>query len=174
MWLYSRRKESFRLAHNKAEKAILISSWVIIPLLLIRFVPKNRIRHAQVPFMFTQVITWFFGLLITEKGLITYPYRLLFRKSYKSSFTFEYLVFPSLSVFFNLYYPEKRNILIKALYYLSYTSFVTVFELIAVKYTKLIRYKKWNWYWSFITICITYYISRLHYRHFFKSDPFGN
>ncbi|MDQ0245796.1 uncharacterized membrane protein HdeD (DUF308 family) [Bacillus fengqiuensis] len=157
------------MAH-KAEKTILISSWIITALLLIRFVPKDRIRHAQVPFLFNQMITWFFGLLVVEKGLIEYPYRLLFKKSNKSSFTFEYFIYPSLAVFFNLYYPEKRNMFIKTLYYFVHISLIIVCEVIAVKYTKLIRYKKWNWYWSFITVWITYYISHLHYRYFFKNE----
>lgn len=67
----------------KAEKTILISSWIITALLLIRFVPKDKIRHAQVPFLFNQMITWFFGLLVVEKGLIEYPYRLFLKMNFQ-------------------------------------------------------------------------------------------
>jgi hypothetical protein len=157
------------LAH-KVEKTILISSWVVTLLLLILFVPRERVREAQIPFLFKQVITWFFGLFVVEKGLIEYPYRLFFKKSNKSSFTFEYFVYPALCTLFNLYYPEKRNALIKVIYYFFHTSIITFLEIIAVKYTKLIRYKKWTWYWSFITLWITYYISRVYYRWFYKNQ----
>lgn len=153
------------MAH-KVEKNIIISSWIITSLLLILFVPRDKIREAQIPFLFKQVITWLFGLVVVEKGFIEYPYRLFFKKANKSSFTFEYFVYRTL---FNLYYPEKRNALIKVLYYFFHTSIITFLEIIAVKYTKLIRYKKWTWYWSFITLWMTYYISRVYYRWFFRN-----
>ncbi|EIJ79134.1 hypothetical protein PB1_16294 [Bacillus methanolicus PB1] len=157
----------------KVEKTILVSSWIVTLLLLIRFVPRDKIREAQIPFLFKQIVTWLFGLIVVEKGLIEYPYRLLFKKTYKGSFCFEYFIYPALCALFNLYYPEKRNAFIKGLYYFFHTSLITVFEIIAVKYTKLIQYKKWTWYCSFITIWITYYISRLYYR-WFNKNQFSN
>jgi hypothetical protein len=154
--------------NNKLEKTIEISSWVVTALLLIKFVSRNNVRKAQVPFMFKQVITWLLGLLVVEKNLISYPYRLLFKRALKSSFTFEYFVLPALCALFNLYYPEKRHSAIKLLYYLFHTSIITGFEAFAVKYTNLIKYNKWTWYWSFISIWLSYYLSRIYYRWFFK------
>ena len=153
----------------RKEKIIEISSWIIVALFLIKFIPKNKLREAHVAFLFKQAITWVFGLLVVEKDNINYPYRLFFRKTVKSSFTFEYFVYPALSALFNTYYPEKRSAYIKALYYLFHTSLITVFEVLILKYTKLIQYKKWTWYWSFITIWITYYVSRIYQRWFFKN-----
>ncbi|KAB2335945.1 hypothetical protein F7732_04545 [Bacillus mesophilum] len=137
-------------------------------LLLIKFVPKNRMREAQVSFLFKQIITWLFGLLVVEKGLISYPHRSFFKKANKSSFTFEYFVYPGLCSLFNLYYPVKKNKVYKFWYCTFYAAIITVFESIAIKYTKLIRYKKWTWYWSFITMWFTFYISRRYQKWFFK------
>lgn len=153
---------------NKLEKSIEISAWVITFLLLIRYVPKNKIREAHVSFMFKQVVTWLFGLLVVEKNLISYPYRLFFKKANKASFTFEYFVYPALCSLFNLYYPEKRNNRAKLFYYFFHTVGIVIFEIFAVKHTKLIKYKNWTWYWSFLTVWTTYYLSRLYYRWFFK------
>ncbi|MEH7272491.1 CBO0543 family protein [Neobacillus vireti] len=61
---------------------------------MFKFVPKNKIRHAPVIFLFKQVITWLFGLLVVEKNLIEYPFRLYFKKAYKGSFCFEYFFLP--------------------------------------------------------------------------------
>ncbi len=36
----------------KKDKTILISAWIITSILLVRFVPKERIREAQVIFLF--------------------------------------------------------------------------------------------------------------------------
>lgn len=156
--------------NNKLEKTIEISAWIVTVLLLIKFVPKNKLREAQVAFLFKQVVTWLFGLLVVEKNLISYPTRLFFKKSNKASFTFEYFVYPALCSLFNLYYPEKRNSVIKLIYYISHSSIITIFEAFAVKYTTLIKYKKWTWYWSFITMCSTYYLSRIYYNYFFKEQ----
>lgn len=82
--------------------------------LLIKFIPKNMVREAHVAFLFKQLITCLFGLLVVENGNIKYPYRFFFKKSTKSSFTFEYFVYPALNALFNTYYPEKRNKYIKA------------------------------------------------------------
>ncbi|MFC5734244.1 CBO0543 family protein [Cytobacillus gottheilii] len=153
---------------HKLDKTVEISAWIVMSILLMIFVPKNRIREAHVSFLFKQTITWLFGLLVVEKGLISYPYRLFFKKANKSSFTFEYFVYPALCSLFNLHYPEKRNKLYKFCYYTLYSASITVFEAIAIKYTNLIRYKKWSWYWSFITMWFTFYLSRLYHRWVFK------
>lgn len=159
------------MAKYTVEKGISISSTIVTILLLILLIPKNKIRQALIPFLFHQVLTWFFGLIVVEKGLIRYPFRYYFSRSNKSSFIFEYLIFPAFAVFFNLFYPVKRSLLMKNIHYLFFTSIITFFETIAVKYTKLIEYKKWTWYWSFITIWISYFITNLFYRWYFKKTP---
>jgi len=155
--------------NNKLDKTIELSAWIITSLLLFKYVPKNRIREAHISFLFKQVITWLFGLLVVEKGLISYPNRLFFKKAIKSSFTFEYFVYPAVCSLFNLYYPEKSNNVVKLIYYFIHTSIITFFEIFAVKYTNIIKYNNWKWYWSFITIWLTYYVSRIYHRWFYKS-----
>lgn len=153
------------LRHRK-EKFIETASWVVMVLLLIKYVPRNRLREANIAFLFKQVITWLFGLMVTEYRLIKYPYRMFFRKFTKSSFTFEYFVYPALCVLFNLYYPDKKNYLYKAFHYFWHTGIITLLELYALKYTRLIVYKRWTWYWTFVTVWISYYISRVYYKWF--------
>lgn len=155
---------------NRLEKMIETSSWIVTSVLLIKFVPPNRMKEAQVSFLFKQVMTWLFGLIVVEKKLISYPYRLFFKKVNKASFTFEYFVYPALCSLFNLYYPEKKNNFVKILYYCFHTSIITGFEVFAVTYTNLIHYKKWSWKWSFITIWFTYYLSRIYFKWFFNDD----
>lgn len=153
-------------------KFIEISSWIITTFLLVKYVPKNRLREAHVSFLFKQVMTWLFGLMVVEKNLISYPNRLFFPKANKASFTFEYFVYPALCSLFTLHYPEKNNNFIKLMYYCFHTAVITILEIFAVKYTDLIKYNKWTWYWSFITIWLTYYISRIYHRWFFKDRSF--
>lgn len=161
------------LAYRK-ERMVIASAYTISALLLLNFVPKNKIRHAVLAFLFKQVITWLLGLLVVEKKLIKYPYRPFFNNTYKASFCFEYLFYPVLCVLYNLYYPEKRNILVKVLYQCIHTSVIVALEVLIVKYTELIRYKKWTWYWSFITIWITNFFSHAFYKWFFKGITMNN
>ncbi|WP_338448629.1 CBO0543 family protein [Niallia oryzisoli] len=158
------------MASYQKEKNIIISIYILNALLLFKFVPKDKIRHATVIFLFKQVITWFFGLLVVEKKLIEYPYRPFFKKTYKASFCFEYFFYPVLSILFNLYYPEKRNALIKTLYQFIHASMITALEVLILKYSKLIRYKNWKWYWSFMTIWFSNYLSHRFYKWFIKEN----
>ncbi len=137
-------------------------------ILLIRYVPRNRIREAWVIFTFKQFMTWLFGLLVVEKKLIRYPHRLFFKKATKSSFTFEYFVYPALCVLFIFHYPKNKSKTNKMMYYTAYTGLITFFEWIALKYTKLIRYRHWSLFLTFATIWMTYYFSTLFHRWFFK------
>ena len=156
------------MKRNKTEKTIEVSACIISVLLLIKFVPKPRIREASVAFLFKQLITWLFGLIVVEKNLIKYPFHIFFKKTSRSSFTFEYFVYPSICVLFNLYYPEKKSYFVKIIYHFSYTSIITMFEMFAVKYTKLIKYTNWTWYYTSITLWLTFYLSRIYQKWFFK------
>jgi hypothetical protein len=155
---------------NRKENAIECFAIGAITLLLYIFVPRNKIRDACTIIFFKQFVTWFFGLLVVEKNFISYPSRLFFKKTIKSSFTFEFFVFPALCVLFNFYYPERRNKWIKTLYYFVHSGLITGFELYAVKYTDNIHYKKWKWYWSLLSIWFTYYLSRSYYKWFTKEE----
>jgi hypothetical protein len=152
------------------EKSIIISSWVGSILILLFLTPKSKIRQACVIFLFQQTYTWIAGLIAVEKGLISYPKRLFFKKSYKGSFTFEHLVFPAITVLFNMYYPKNRVPIVQALYYIFYCAIITSLETIAVKFTRLITYKNWHWYWSFTTMGFSFYISRSFYKWFYKNE----
>ncbi|MCL7749484.1 CBO0543 family protein [Halalkalibacter alkaliphilus] len=156
--------------NKKREDSIVAASCIIIMLLIFRYVPRHKMREAHVSFLFQQIMTWFFGLLVVEKGLIKYPYRTFFKKSNKTSFAFEFFIYPAITILFNLYYPEKRSYISKTIYVFSYSGVITLIETFTEKYTDLIEYKNWNRYWSFISLSCTYYVSRLYYRWFFSKD----
>nr|WP_315989488.1 CBO0543 family protein [Desulforamulus aquiferis] len=149
------------------DRLIEILSWIILILLLILLVPRDKIRDAQVIFLSKQLLTWFFGLLVVEKGLIKYPVR-LFPKANRTSFTFEFFAYPTICIFFNLYYPYGQDVGKQLLHYVYYTSGITVFEIILEKYTNLIKYINWKWYWTWLTLLITFTISNFYYRWFFQ------
>ncbi|MFZ7946082.1 CBO0543 family protein [Neobacillus sp. 19] len=133
------------------------------------FIPKNKIRLAVVAFLFKQVITFLFGLLVVEFGMLEYPIR-LFASINRTSFTFEYFAFPIICSVFNVWYPNERSTPIQLGYYIGFSSLLTIFEVIIEKYTDLIKYIHWEWYISWSTICLAFFISRLFCVWYFSKE----
>ncbi|UUZ82806.1 hypothetical protein LJK88_01870 [Paenibacillus sp. P26] len=130
-------------------------------------VPGEKKRRAQAAYLFFGMPMWILGLTVVEAGWIEYPVR-DFRVASQTSFVFEYLAFPTVSVYFNLYYPQHRSRWIQCLYYTGFASGLTLPEYFIEKYTQLIEYKGWAWYWSFISITLTLWLSRRFYEWFFR------
>lgn len=150
------------------EELILIFTWIVALLCFWFFIPRAKRREAHVAFLFMQVLTWLFGLLVVEQGWIEYPIR-EFNTATEASFTFEFFVYPVICAFFNVYYPDKGSIFMKIRHYLLYCTAITGLELILAKYTQLIKYVHWTGYWSLLTLFLTFLISRIYYCWFFKT-----
>ena len=150
-----------------SEKAILVIGWIISVLLLFRFIPKNKVRLAQLAFLFKQAITWLIGLAVVEARLLEYPVR-FFSYANRTSFTFEYIVYPSICAIFNVNYPEKKGRFSQFMYYSYYCTAITIIEVILEEYTNLINYINWTWYITWITLYITFYMTRKYCVWFYK------
>lgn len=151
------------------ERLFLICTWIVVAILLWIFVPRNKVREAHVIYLFKLMITWFFGLVVVQAKLIEYPVR-FFSFANRTSFTFEYVVFPSVCVLFNLYFPEGTSLSRKVAHYVVYSSFLTLIEVILEKHTNLIRYIDWTWYYTWFTLAVTFWASRKYYLWFFKKQ----
>lgn len=150
----------------------LIEQWFLffvwlITLASLLFIPKEKYRVALMVFLFKQCVTWFLGLLVVEWGWIVYPLR-LFWKVNDTSFTFEYFVYPVISIFFILHYPERRGVGVKLAYYAAFTTGIMIPEYVIERYTGLIDYLYWTWYWSWISLFLTFGVSRWFYVWYFK------
>jgi hypothetical protein len=146
---------------------ILIVAWIITIIMLILFIPKDKLREAQLVFIFIQLITWFIGLLVVEFRLLEYPVE-FFKYATKSSFTFEYFIYPAICAVFNMNYPVKKTIFKQFMYYFDFCSIMTIIEVLCERYTNIITYLHWTWYVTWITLFITFYLSRQYYLWFFR------
>jgi hypothetical protein len=133
---------------------IELSIWVISIILILVFIPKKRIREAAISFMFTQLLTWIFGLLVVYFGLLSYPKHFMANAT-DTSFTYEFLAFPVVSAIMNVRFPSGKPILLKIGYFLLFPTFLTGMEIILVHYTDLIVYNHWFWFISWVTISVT-------------------
>jgi hypothetical protein len=155
------------------ETVILSLAWILTASMLIIYIPRDKIREAQVIFFFKQTMTWIIGLLVVELRLIEYPVE-IFKYATKASFTFEYFIYPSLCAVFNLHYPNGKSLTRKLLYYSYYCTGMTVVEVLCERYTNIIKYIHWSWYITWITLLFTFYTSRKYYVWFFRLKSSGN
>lgn len=151
----------------KLEPIIETSSWIIMIVLLLIFVPRDKMREAHIIFFFKQLITWPIGFAVAQMKWIEYPIR-FFDNASNTSFTFEYFVYPAIAVLFVLHYPRTSRWNIQCIYYITYSSTLTLIEVILEKYTLLIKYQNWHWYWTWASIILTLSITRKYYIWFFK------
>ena len=147
---------------------ILIAiGWLVTIVLLILFIPKHRIREAFVAFSFKQLLTWLLGLIVAEFRWIEYPVR-IFSYACKSSFSFEYFIYPSFCAIFNLHFPKNASRRWKIMYILCFSTSLTVIEVVVERYTQIITYVHWSWQVTWISLTITFSLSRLFFKWFYK------
>jgi hypothetical protein len=148
-------------------EAVLLVAVPIITVVSLMFVPKSKLIQAQFIFQFVQFLTWVLGLTAVELGLIEYPYRELSSVN-RTSFIFEFLVLPIMCIHFNMRFPECSSKVVKCTYYFGITLVFTLVEYLVEKYTLILKYTGWHLYWTFISICFIFWLSRKTTQWFFK------
>lgn len=148
-------------------EGFLLVSVPIISILSLIFVPKKKVFQAQFIFLFMSLPAWILGLTVVQLGLLEYPYRELSNVN-RTSFIFEYLVLPIMAIHFNARYPEDSSKIIKIIYYAGVTLAFTIVEYFTEKYTDVLTYTGWKLYWTFISICFVFWLSRKATGWFFK------
>ncbi|MBI0579665.1 hypothetical protein IEC97_20090 [Neobacillus cucumis] len=139
------------------EILILIFSWFISIFLMLKYIPKESKRTAQITFLFVSTITWIYEYIQLITGLVEFPFR-EFNVATKMSFSLYYLVYPTFGVFFIILYPiekEKRRFCI---HYFVFVMAISTYSFFVEKYSSLIYYKKWNWFASFFSNLFILYI----------------
>jgi hypothetical protein len=151
------------------DRLILLLVWLLtIGLLFI--IPRVKRRLAVVAFLIKQLFTWILGLITVELGLIIYPVNHPFGKVNRASFTFEYFVYPAVCSLFNVFFPNMRSKFFKLGYYSVFCTLITIVEVLIEKYTDLIEYIHWSWYWTWLSLFATFFMSRTFCVWFFKGE----
>lgn len=130
-------------------------------------VPAKKRKQAHAVFLFQGMIAWILGLIVVEAQWIQYPVRELYKSS-STSFLFEFLIFPMIGAYYNIYYPEGKSLTAQVGWLMLFAFGITLPELFIEKFTLLISYTGWQWYWTSISVSITLCLSRLFDRWFFR------
>lgn len=142
---------------------ILVCSWIIALFFLVFFVPKKSRKYANITFLFAQAIAWLFEYLQLVFGWIEFPFR-EFKYATNMSFSLHYMFFPTIGVFFNLWYPVSTKWLIKVGYYLIFSIGISTYILVLGISSDLYKLLAWNWYLGVISdVIILFLIRRFTY-----------
>ncbi|WP_216828541.1 CBO0543 family protein [Alkalihalobacterium elongatum] len=130
---------------------------ISIPLLLFR---KPPIKDWIIVFLFTGIISGIIDMVLVSKNYLSYPKR-LFPKKFQIHFLFDYIMCPVVSVAYNQWtYKDKSFRVFLKLF--PFTIFHMLLEVLAERYTKLIRWKKgWKWYHTYFSMTLKYFIVRI-------------
>ncbi|MGG1678273.1 CBO0543 family protein [Neobacillus sp. NRS-1170] len=145
---------------------VLILIWVIGFIAFMLFIPKNRRRRFLIAFMICQSFTWLIAVLLVYFDRISYPIR-EFPKATHLLLALNYFFFPLLCGFYIIYEP-KRNYTVRLLYLSGWVTGVVVIINLLEKYTNLLKFQHYAWYWSWLNFFWMYGLSNILYRRFFK------
>ncbi|WP_246880066.1 CBO0543 family protein [Bacillus suaedae] len=128
--------------------------------LLPLFLRKPPIKDWLLVYFFNAISNGFIDQIIAKQKIVKYPVRLL-PKLFKKHIVFDYLVYPTITIFYNQVTSKDKPITI--FYKLLFFSIPMLFvELWAAKKTDLVDWKKgWAWYHTLISITIKSSVTRL-------------
>ncbi|MGM0878388.1 MAG: CBO0543 family protein [Bacillota bacterium] len=138
-----------------------IISWafVVLSLVLIIYRLNNQpiIEWLFIFFYHVSMVTYIDSFVVANH-LLEYPIR-FFPDVFKISVLFDLLVCPSLAVLFNQTTLKSTigGIIVQLILYLSPLIYL---EYLIEKYTNLITYLNWTWYYSFLSLGIQFLVIR--------------
>ncbi len=153
-------------------EGMILAASAVVAILSLALTPKNKLLQMQFIIFFVQLPTWLLGLSAVELELLEYPYRELASVN-RTSFIFEFIVLPVLCVHVNNYYPWQARALAKAGYLAGISLLLTGFEVILERYTMLIRYTGWEWYWTSVSVLFIMWLTQRTVAWFFDGDRGG-
>lgn len=151
------------------DQITLLFLWILFPLLLLIFVPKDRIRELIAVFLLFHALTWSFSIVLTHYGLLQAG-TLEFPHATKINFSLEYIVYPSIAVFFQLWFPEHRCRRLKALYYLCFVLLILSIIILVSIFTNLIFLTVSGMISSFFNFLIEFVLCRKFIQWFLRGD----
>ncbi|MBM7655888.1 putative membrane protein YqjE [Neobacillus cucumis] len=59
-----------------SDSYVMLIIWIVLPFILWKVTPRNRLREALATLLFFQMLTWVFSIFLTYFGLYDPPFRL--------------------------------------------------------------------------------------------------
>ncbi|UJL46149.1 hypothetical protein KFZ58_17600 [Virgibacillus sp. NKC19-16] len=131
---------------NKVEKIMLRGSMIfsLISLLILLSRKRRSIKDWLLAYLFNGISNGIIDNVLASYKVLQYPVRYV-PKVFKSNVLFDFLVYPTFTVFFNQWTDKDKpkTILLKLLVFTVPTTFL---EYLIEKKTNLLKWNKW-WKW---------------------------
>jgi hypothetical protein len=151
---------------------ILILSWGIAIVLLIWKVPRNKIKDAQIVFLFAQSLGWLYVFIQIYFKHIIFPIR-EFPEATDMLVSLHFIVYPTFCVFFVLFYPNAIERWRIVAHYIVFVLLHQSYETFIENYTHLIAFINWKTHWG-ISVKILVYFSVYHFYKWFTKGLKNN
>ncbi|QCJ41389.1 hypothetical protein FAY30_05475 [Bacillus sp. S3] len=145
---------------------VIILMLVIGLISIIFFIPKNRRRRFILSYLFCQSLTWISSMFHAQFDLLSFPAR-EFPYATDLLITTEYFFYPIICGFY-INFEHKVNYFYRFFYLSIWVSFLTVIDGLIERYTDLIEYVHYAWYWTWLDFFCLFAISNYLYKRFFK------
>lgn len=153
----------------RLETKILIDLWLVMTILIIVVVPKAHFRRYLLGSLVCQCITWFSILLHVHFKLLAYPVR-EFPKATDLGFSMPYMVYPIMAGLYMVYEP-RHSLPLRVAYLFLWCCGVAVFHYTMAKYTDLLNFVHYHWFFSGATSIIVLLLTSTIVRWFFYDPP---
>lgn len=146
---------------------VLAGVWILSGLLIF-CIPKDKVRIAIMAFLFKQMQTYPLGLMAVEWGLLAYPVRELAEIN-RTSFTYEFWAYPMVCALSIAYFPQYSPRWKQLGYYALFTTGLTIIEVVLERFTNVIEYIHWYWFFTWATVFLTFLFTQLFCTWFFTT-----
>lgn len=155
-----------------SEKLILWGILFLGILLLTFCLWSPPIKDKLLVFLFTAYCSVIFGVIVVEKGMLSYPVN-LFDRYFNSSMLYEFLLLPLTNVFYfkTTFHSSWIGMIGQGIVYATALTFA---EVLVERYTNFIHYKTWTWQASFISIFLVLFLIRAGFYCLNKLTPRKN
>ncbi|MFA9557576.1 CBO0543 family protein [Evansella sp. AB-rgal1] len=119
---------------------------------------KRSFKDWIIVYLVSCIGNYYADKILVTKGYLKYPVRLF--SKYKIHLPFDFIHYPLMLLYYNQWTLNSKPIGVLAKVF-PFAIPLIIFETIAAKKTKLIKWKKgWTWYHSFISILVKLLICR--------------
>jgi hypothetical protein len=148
------------------EFVILIAMWAIGIISFLIFTPNRHRRKLIFGYLVCKTLTWLSTLFHVKFNLLIFPIR-EFPKATDLLLTTEYFFYPLLCGFYIIHEP-KLNYFVRFLYLSLWISILVIIDVMIEKYTNLIEYIHYDWYWTWLNFFCIFALSNMIYHWFFR------
>jgi hypothetical protein len=147
------------------EVFVLVLIWLLGFAAFVVFIPNNSRRRFIFTFLACHLLTWLDSLFLVQFNFISFPFR-EFPKATDILFTSSSLCYPIIYGFY-IHYHQVGKKIGRFLYLSIWVSGIVIFVELAEKYTDLLKFDNFSWYWTWLNFFLLFALTNVIYRWFF-------